>query len=338
MLNKKDFNYFSTYLIGAEAEKRGIKVVRIFKSGILSQKSFLELQYKGRREVIVGQRTSETDCIAFWIQRNKELAKYFFRRAGIQVARSRVFDYRKIKEILDFCRKIKYPVVIKPLSGIQGKKVFVGLDSEAKVRRALKEFKTGLFKTVIVEKEFIGEEYRIFATRERYVAAIHRVPANVVGDGIRSIKQLIELKNKDPRRGRGHEKSLVKIKVDNIVRELLEKQKLKLSTVLEKDHLVYLRVNSNISTGGDSYDATDIVNPKIKKLAVKIIQAIPGLAFAGIDYLTKDITAEPTSRNYIIIEVNDSPMISMHHIPYVGEPRNAAGAIIDQLFPETKGY
>ena len=41
--------------------------------------------------------------------------------------------------------------------------------------------------------------------------------------------------------------------------------------------------------------------------------------------------------NYIVIEVNESPMISMHHIPYEGKSINAAAAIIDQLFPETKG-
>ena len=144
------------------------------------------------------------------------------------------------------------------------------------------------------------------------------------------------MKNKDPRRGSGHSKSLVKIKVDDIVKELLKKQNKNLSSIPEKDEIVYLRPNSNISTGGDSYDVTSLVNPKVKKLAVKIIRSIPGLAYAGIDYLTKDITAEPTKRNYIIIEVNDSPMISMHHVPYIGKQRNVAGEIIDMIFPETK--
>jgi cyanophycin synthetase len=264
------------------------------------------------------------------------LAKYFFKKQGIKVAKSQVFNYKKTKEILKFCNQIKYPVVIKPLSGIQGMQVFVGLSSDRKVVKALKEFRSSRYKTIIVEKEFKGEEYRIFATREKFVAAIHRVPANVVGDGKHSIKQLIKIKNEDPRRGRGHKKSLVKIKIDKVVRDYLKKQKLRLTSVPKKDQIVYLRQNSNISTGGDSYDVTDIVHPKIKKLAVKVIRAVPGLAYAGIDYLTKDITAEPTSRNYIIIEVNDSPMISMHHVPYSGKERNAAKVIIDQLYPETK--
>lgn len=336
MLKPEDFTYFSTYLIADEAQKRGIKVSKFFLEGPLARKSTMQLKYKRHKEIIVGQRTSKTDVIAYWIQQNKQLAKKLFAANGINVAKSKVFNYKSTEKILDFCKKIGYPVVIKPLRGIQGKSVFLGIDSDKKVLKTLKEFKKSKFKTILVEKEFHGEEYRIFATKDKFVAAIHRVPANVVGDGVHSIKELIRLKNQDPRRGEGHTKSLVKIRVDSVVKEYLKKQKLRLSSVPKKDETIYLRTNSNISTGGDSYDVTNQLNPKVKRLAPKIIRAIPGLAYAGIDYLTHDITAEPNSRNYIVIEVNDSPMISMHHIPYVGKERNAAGVIIDQIFPETK--
>jgi len=187
----------------------------------------------------------------------------------------------------------------------------------------------------MVEKEFYGKEYRIFATNEKFVAATYRVPANVQGDGIHTIKELIQLKNKDPRRGSGHKKSLVKIKIDKQLVDFLNSQKKKLTTIPKKDDIVYLRKTSNLSTGGDSYDVTDLVHPEVKKLMVKIVQSIPGLAYSGIDYMTKDISSPPTERNYIIVELNGSPMISMHHIPYNGKERDVAGAIIDQLYPET---
>ena len=183
---------------------------------------------------------------------------------------------------------------------------------------------------------FFGYGDGVFATKDKFVAAIYRIPANVQGDGIHTIKGLIEIKNKDPRRGAGHKKSLVRINVDSVVKEHLKKQKLRLSSIPKKDEIIYLRVNSNLSTGGDSVDVTDVIHPEVKKLAVKVIKVIPGLAYGGIDYLTKDVTVAPTSRNYIVIEVNDSPMLSMHHIPYSGKERDAAGAVIDQLFPETK--
>ena len=51
----------------------------------------------------------------------------------------------------------------------------------------------------------------------------------------------------------------------------------------------------------------------------------------------QDISKKPTKNSYIIIEINASPGIFMHHSPYKGRPRNVAKEIIDILFPETKG-
>lgn len=335
MIKAEQFNYFSTYLIGKEAEKRGVKAKRFFANGILSKTSAMLLKYKNHEEVIIGQRTSKTDCIAFWIQHNKALAKFFFKKAGIQVTPGEVFHYKETDKILEYADKIGYPVVIKPLAGIQGKKVFLGINSREEVKNILQEFIQGNFKKVLIEKEFKGKEYRIFATKDKYVAAIARIPANVTGDGTHTIEELVEIKNKDPRRGEGHQKSLVKIKIDKTAQDFLKQQNKGLSYVPQEGEQVFLRANSNLSTGGDSIDVTDAIHPEVKKLAVKIIRSIPGLAYAGIDYLTTDITKKPNKNNYIVIEVNDSPMISMHHIPYEGKTRDVAKEIVDMIFPET---
>ncbi len=336
MLKPKNFKYHSTYLIAHEAEERGIKVSKIFNKGPLASGSLLSLKHRRHEEIIVGQRTSKTDCIAYWIQKNKHFAKYFFKRAGVSVAKGDIFKAREIEKIISFCHKIKYPVVVKPVSGTQGKKVYVGINSDHQLKKILQTFVNSRKKKVLVEEEFIGKEYRLFATKKRFVAATWRVPANVIGDGVNNVKQLIRIKNQDPRRGRGHEKSLVKIRIDKKIKVFLKKQKKSLKYKPKKNETVFLRPNSNLSTGGDSIDVTYKIHPEVKKLAVKVIKAIPGLAYGGIDFLTKDITKKPTKKNYIIIEVNDSPMISMHHKPFIGKERPVAKAIIDQLFPETK--
>lgn len=334
MLRPKHFNYFSTYLLAQEATRRRIRVSKVFSRGPLAKNSQIQLVYKKHREVIIGQRTSQTDCIGYWIAKNKQTAKEFFKQAGIQVAKGNIFHAKKdLETIARFCNRVRYPVVLKPVSGTHGRKVFTGIDSDKMLKKYLKRF-TG---RLIVEKEFFGKEYRMLATRNKFLAGVHRIPANVHGDGIHTIKELIALKNKDPRRGTGHKKSLVKIKIDKVVEAHLKKIRKRLSYVPKADEVVFLRENSNISTGGDSVDVTDIIHPKVKKLAVEVIQAIPGLALGGVDYLTKDITKAPNPRNYIIIEVNDSPMLSMHHIPYKGKERNIAKEIIDMIFPETKG-
>ena len=192
-------------------------------------------------------------------------------------------------------------------------------------------------KYVLVEKEFKGKDFRIVATRNKFLAATYREPANVIGDGIHSIRELIKIKNSDFLRG-GDEQPLVKIKVNNEVKKNLSDQKLNSESVVLKGKKVYLRKNANISTGGDSIDVTDLIHPEFKKIAVCAVCAIPGLAYAGVDLMTNnDISQKPTKNSYVIIEMNSSPGISIHHFPYQGKPRNVAKGIIDILFPETKG-
>ncbi|PIR93725.1 hypothetical protein COT97_05155 [Candidatus Falkowbacteria bacterium CG10_big_fil_rev_8_21_14_0_10_39_11] len=335
MLNPKDFSYFSTYLLAAEADNRGIKVNIVADDAMTSKGVVLELIYRKHKEYIVGQRTARTSAVAYWIQQNKQVAKYFFARNGISVSEGDAFNYKQEKEIIKYCKKIGYPVVIKPVMGVQGKSVYLEVRSDKRVREILKALK-GKFSNILIEKQYHGDEYRLFATKDKFVAATWRIPANVEGDGVHNLQELIKIKNKDPRRGADHAKSLVRIKVDDVVKDYLKGQKKTLKYIPQKGQKVYLRPNSNLSTGGDSIDFTDKIHPKVKQLAVKVINAIPGLAFGGIDFMTKDITKAPVKNNYIIIEVNDSPMISMHHIPYEGKARNAAKAIIDMIFPETK--
>lgn len=336
MIKSDQFNFFSTYLLVNEAEKRGIKVTKPFTKGVFSRRSLVTLQYKQHKEVIVGQRTSQTSVIAFWIQKNKHVAKYFLESAGIKTATGEVFKIADKKSIFNFIKHIGFPVIIKQLSGTHGSLVFLGVSSKKAVEQTLKKISAQGKSQILIEKEFKGKEYRLMATKDKFLAATYRVPANVIGDGQKNIKQLIRKKNSDPRRGEGHRKSLVKIKVDPLVKDYLKSQRLSLSSVPPKNKQIFLRPNSNLSTGGDSIDVTDDIHPAIKKLAVKSIRAIPGLAYGGIDYMTTDVTKKPNSRNYIIIEINESPMLSMHHIPYEGKSRDVAKEIIDGLFPETK--
>jgi D-alanine-D-alanine ligase-like ATP-grasp enzyme len=337
MIKDEKFKSFSTYLIAVEAERRGIKVKRVLdESEEFKESCYLILTYKKHQEVVISQMISKTSETAHMILKNKHLTKIFLNNNNIKVAKGSVFNVNKLDGIKKFFKKIKFPVVVKPLSATHGECVYMGIKSHKEILKTIKELKANNFDKIIIEEEFKGDEYRIFATENKFLAAINRIPANVVGDGISNIKKLIEIKNSDPRRGGGHSKTLVKIEVDSIVKDFLKKQKLTLKSVPRKSKQVFLRPNSNLSTGGDSIDVTDLVHPDIKKLSVKAIKSIPGLKYGGIDFLTKDITKKPTKNNYIIIEINASPMLSMHHIPYKGKSRNVAGEIVNIMFPETK--
>ena len=324
----------SSVILAEEVLRRGITIDHI--NDYQEEMAFMELSYKGHYEYIIGQKSSQITSTADYATINKALAKSLLERAKISVVEGKLFSRKSIKEVYGYINKIGYPVVIKMVDGNQGRLVFVGLKNRKICEKAVKEVLRDN-DYVLVEKYFHGKEYRILATKDKYVAATHREPANVVGDGIHSIGELIEIKNSDPRRGDSSLDIFVKIKIDDVARGKIAAEGLRLSSVLDKGKKLYLRSNSNISTGGDSIDVTDRVHPELRKIAVNIIRAIPGLAYGGIDIMTnQDVSLKPTKKSYVVLEVNSSPGISLHHYPYEGKPRNVAGEIIDMLFPETK--
>ncbi len=325
----------SSKILAEEAISRGIKINHI--NNYQKEMAFLELIYKNHYEYILGSNISKSTVCATYAVENKSLTKKLLTRVKISVVKGKLFNKKNIEDVYKFIDKIKYPIVIKPFDGVHGDLVFIGINNKNNCEKAINcILKKNNY--VLVEKEFSGKEFRFIAGRNKVFAVAQRDPANVVGNGIHSIRELIKIKNQDPRRGEGHMCPLTKIKIDNRIKQYLKEQKKEMESILPFDKKIYLRKNSNLSTGGDSIDVTDQVHPELKMIAVKTIQAIPGLAYGGIDIMiNKDISEKPTKNSYVIIELNPSPGLRMHHFPAIGKSRNVAKEIINILFPETKG-
>ena len=157
---------------------------------------------------------------------------------------------------------------------------------------------------------------------------LHRVPANVIGDGEKSIKELVEVKNEDPLRGKGYVTPLEKIRLEENAELFLKQQGKNFDYVPKKDEIVYLRENSNISTGGDSVDYTDDIPQKFKDIAVNAAKAA-GAKICGVDMMLEDYKDENTS--YAIIELNFNPAIHIHSYPYKGKERKIATHVLKLL-------
>src|SRR5699024_592106 len=146
-----------------------------------------------------------------------------------------------------------YPLVLKPTDANGGRGVFSNLKSESSLKDALHHVRTVLgYKEVIIEEYLPGVEYRIIVLEDKVVGALNRVPANVIGDGMSTIRELIRIKNKE-RKQNPHLKSRM-IKIDDEVRELLYLHGYTLDTIPREGEVVTLRLTSNLSTGGDSVD------------------------------------------------------------------------------------
>ena len=318
----------STQIVIKAALSRGIDVEVLNRSA-----HFLRLRKGDHVELIKeASKTSLDSYITFLIMEDKYVSKLLLEEAGIPVPRGGVFgSYEAALEELD--RRQKQPTVIKPNStnfGI-GVRVFENGSSPESYRDALR----AAFEhdaNVIIEDFIPGLEYRFLILGKECVAVCRRVPANVRGDGISSIRELVSVKNRDVRRGRGHRTPLEKIDIDDTVLAHLASQGLSPDSVPKQGETIYLRKNSNISTGGDSIDETDRVHPYYSKLALDAARAA-NARICGVDIIARNIELPPAQKETdgAVLEINFNPVLYIHEYPFQGQPRQIGERLLDAL-------
>ena len=314
----------STQILMKESIKRGIKTELIDRSD-----NFISLTKDNKIEYIKqATKTSKDNYATVLAMENKVVTKKILQINNIKVPNGSEFDNidDAISEIDNFINK---PIVIKPKSTNFGTGISIFPQG------ANKEDITSAFEiafkydnTVLVEEFISGKEYRFLVIGDKVVGILHRVPANVVGDGEKSIRQLVEIKNQSPLRGKGYKTPLEKINLDENAALFLKHRGLDFDYIPKKDETVYLRENSNISTGGDSIDYTDDIHQEFKDIAVKSSKAI-GAKICGVDMMIDDYTNRDSQ--YAIIELNFNPAIHIHSYPYIGVEREIAKEILKLL-------
>lgn len=189
--------------------------------------------------------------------------------------------------------------------------------------------------TVLIEEFISGTEYRFFVLDGKCEAVLLRVPANVVGDGKHTIAQLVEMKNQDPLRGRDHRSPLEIIDLGDVEKLMLQQQGYTPDDIPADRVRVDLRRNSNISTGGDSIDVTDIMPDDYKTLAAQMARAV-GAWVCGVDLIIPDksLPASKEEPNCACIELNFNPAIYLHTYCHEGPGQALTPKILAKLFPE----
>ncbi|WP_300887355.1 bifunctional glutamate--cysteine ligase GshA/glutathione synthetase GshB, partial [uncultured Clostridium sp.] len=292
----------STQILMKESIKRGITVNIVDRT-----ENFISLK-KGEKIEYVKQatKTSKDTYVSVLIMENKTVTKKVLEEKGVKVPTGEEFNSIEEAKAKAY-NYVDKPVVIKPKStnfGI-GINIFPeGANLEDIIHAFEIAFKND--NTVLIEEFIKGKEYRFLVINDEVVGILHRVPANVIGDGEKSIKELVEVKNQDPLRGKGYVTPLEKIRLEENAKLFLKQQGKNFDYIPKKDEIIYLRENSNISTGGDSIDYTDDIPQKFKDIAVNAARAA-GAKICGVDMMLEDYSDENT--NYAIIELNFNPAI-----------------------------
>ena len=312
----------STGSIVQAAAARGIPFRR------LTRGSLVQFGWGSKQRRIQAAETDRSGAIAEMIAQDKELTKKLLDAAGVPVPNGRPVT-SAVDAWAALC-EIAAPVVVKPLDGNQGKGVTVNIVSREDLERAYAAA-SEISSEILVERFIPGSDFRLLVVGDRVVAAARREPPQVIGDGVHSVRELVEQVNRDPRRGAGHATSLTRISFDEIALACLEAQGLRADSVPAKGARVQLRNNANLSTGGSATDVTDDVHPDLAASAVAAAQMV-GLDICGVDVVCDSVLHPLQEQGGGIIEVNAAPGLRMHLQPSFGKGRAVGEAIVSMMF------
>ncbi len=289
-------------------------------------KSTVEFRGHGNVEyVIEGNKTDRDNYIFPIITDDKFISKQEMKEAGLSVPEAILLDkdmnQTDIEELVSEYYNKK--IVIKPRNTNYGTgiTVFSKKASKAQILNAI-EYAFQFDNNVLVEEYKKGMEYRFLVINGEVLSVCHRRIASVVGDGKSTIKELIAAKNKEP----WHALTGTPVKMDKPVIEYLKLQDLTVDSVIPSGKRIFLRTNSNCSTGGESVDYTDIMPDKFKEIAEKAAKVFDA-KICGVDIIIDDMEKD----EYSIIEINDNPGYSINEWPYEGKGQKIGIAILKLL-------
>ncbi|MDO8419519.1 MAG: acetate--CoA ligase family protein [Rubrivivax sp.] len=257
--------------------------------------------------------TDRTPYISTVLARDKSAAAEVLRAAGLPVPNHTFAG--TADQAVEVAERLGYPVVVKPADLDGGVGVHAHLKTAASVGAAF-ERAYAHSKRVLVEKHVAGRDFRIQVVDDEVQGVLERVPGGVTGDGVRSVRSLLDQQNLDRRTATDDRRHLKAMAVDGEAADMLAEQGLAAESVPLAGQFVRLRAAANVASGGIPVPvAVQAVHPDNLLLARRAAAALR-LDVAGIDLLITDIGRSWMEIGAAICEVNAQPqMFSTLHKP-----------------------
>ncbi|MBD6618487.1 cyanophycin synthetase [Komarekiella sp. 'clone 1'] len=317
----------TVYALLRTAYEKGIPTFYLWEEGLM-QYGFGKKQVRGVATTFNCDSHLDSEFTT-----RKDDCKAFLKTLGFPVPEGDIVVSEK--GALAVAKEIGYPVAVKPVVGHKGIGVTADVQDAQELisayNRAVAAIPEEQSTQIIVEKSIPGADFRLLCVDGKFVAATERRPASIVGDGNSTIDELIRQENRKPGRLDTPTSPMSKIQRDEAMQLYLEEQGLSLDSVIKKDRVVYLRKVANLSAGGMSINATDIVHHDNIILAQDIAQHFQ-LTCLGIDVITKSLAESWKTSNFAILEINAAPGILMHLKPAVGGSVDVPSHILETFF------
>lgn len=254
------------------------------------------------------------------LTRNKHTTRMLLQEAGAPAPHGRRFSPEDRDSAVVYAAEIGYPVVFKPLQGTEGRGVVTNISSAEELEWAFNDLASSRLASsdVLVEEHIEGETYRAIVIDGEVVSVLISRRGSVTGDGRSTVRELIA-RRQELRLGNPHLMGRP-IPVNERLEHLLHRQGTSLDTVLGEGTQVYFTYGSNTHQGAEPAQVIDQVDPSILRACELAARAIPGLGFAGIDFIIPDITQPLQNQRAAICEINSVPAADSHAYPLYGPP------------------
>lgn len=252
---------------------------------------------------------------------DKALLKKYLNEAGIPVSRGKGFDnLKKAEKYFETARK---PVIIKPRLGSRGRHTTTFIHTREDFKKAF-SIAQQLGPHVVVEEHLVGSVYRATMIDRKLAGVLAGDPPRVTGDGIYTVRELIDIKNET------RDERVSAFVPSPLTEPFLKRQGYSLDDVLANGVTIDLTEKIGLSYGGKSREVTPLTHPKLREELERAARIVDD-PILGFDFITTDVSADPDTVRWGIIECNALPFINLHHDPLEGEPVNVAGIFLDYI-------
>jgi cyanophycin synthetase len=314
-------------LLARVAEERGIPW------RVVGPSRYVRIGLGRYARILKGAESTLISAIGARIAKDKGIANRMLADAGLPVPRQRTA--RTEEEAMAAGEELGYPLVVKPIDGNMGRDVTIGVSNKAEMRKAFAQAVSHSDRAVI-ETLIQGDEVRLLVAGGKFLAAMNRQPAQVTGDGTRSVAELVRKENRRPERDaslKGAPSLMKPISLDEDALVLLAKQGLRMDSVPAAGRQVFLRRESNLSRGGSPLDVTDQLHPSIRRVAEAAARRLR-LDVCGVDFITTDLTRPWQETGGAICEVNSRPGV---YSQIMSAARERRGMILESTFDALMG-
>jgi D-alanine-D-alanine ligase-like ATP-grasp enzyme len=304
--------------IGGEVEDFGYGFLRIWKNG--------------KWTLVNLYNVSLDDHLSLQIAGNKPLMSRFLLENGCRVPRFVEYNLTALGSARDFLKKLKGPAVIKPASGTGGGRgVTTKIIDNGRLKKA--SFHAAKFGwPLLIEEEVPGDSYRLLYLSGKLIDAVRRDSPTVIGDGRRSIRELMRYETEERLREPYPGRALSPLSIDLECVFHLQRQGVTPRQTPAANQRIAVKSVVNQNSRCENHRILERVNPSLEQACSRLVTRL-GFRLVGLDIMTSEIGIPLEESGGYINEVNTTP--GLHHHVLVAETDKKtpiAELILDEIF------